>query len=80
MRVTVHIYPSLRRHLPGRERTSRTREWEMPEGADVRQLIDRLHLPEQVRVTVLVNDRSVDPATGLRPDDGVLILPQMGGG
>jgi len=52
----------------------------MPEGADVRQLIDRLHLPEQVRVTVLVNDRSVDPATGLRPDDVVLILPQMGGG
>ncbi len=80
MRIAVHIYPSLRRYLPERERISRTKEWEMPEGADVRQLIDRLHLPEQIRVTVLVNDSSVDPATGLRPGDVVRVLPQMGGG
>jgi molybdopterin converting factor small subunit len=52
----------------------------MPEGATVRQVLEKLRLPKEVRVTVLVNNNSVDQNAVLKEGDILHILPQMVGG
>jgi molybdopterin converting factor small subunit len=80
MRITVHIYAYLRSYLPAREKSGLQKEWEMPEGATIKQALEKLKLPKEVRITVLVNNNSVDQATVLKEGDVIHILPQMGGG
>jgi sulfur carrier protein ThiS len=80
MRINVHIYSSLRHYLPPGEKTAPDKEWEMPDGSTVRQILERLGLPRQIRVTVLVNNSSVDAEAILREGDIIHILPQMAGG
>ena len=80
MRITVHIYSYLRYYLPAGEKSVLQKEWEMPEGATIKQALEKLKLPKEVRITVLVNSNSVDQATVLKEGDIIHILPQMGGG
>jgi sulfur carrier protein ThiS len=80
MRITVHIYSYLRSYLPAGEKSVLQKEWEMPEGATIKQALEKLKLPKEVRTTVLVNSNSVDQATVLKEGDVIHILPQMGGG
>ena len=80
MRITVHIYAYLRSYLPAGEKSVLQKEWEMPEGATIKQALEKLKLPKEVRITVLVNNNSVDQATVLKEGDVIHVLPQMGGG
>lgn len=80
MHITVHIYSYLRQYLPLSEKANLKKEWDLPEGATVQQSLERLKLPEEVRVLVLVNSNSVDKSTVLKEGDVVHILPLMGGG
>jgi len=80
MRITVHIYAYLRYYLPAVEKSALQKEWEMPEGATIKQALEKLKLPKEVRITVLVNNNSVDQATVLKEGDVIHVLPQMGGG
>ena len=80
MRITVNIYAYLRYYLPEPEKTMQEKEWEMPEGAVVKNVLERLRLPKEVRVTVLLNNNSVDAKALLKEGDIVHILPQMVGG
>jgi sulfur carrier protein ThiS len=80
MRITVHIYAYLRSYLPAGEKSVLKKEWEIPEGATIKQALERLKLPKEVRITVLVNNNSVDQATILNEGDVIHVLPQMGGG
>ncbi len=80
MRITVNIYAYLRYYLPEPEKTMQEKEWEMPEGAAVKNVLERLRLPKEVRVTVLLNNNSVDTKALLKEGDIVHILPQMVGG
>ncbi len=80
MRITVNIYAYLRYYLPEPEKTMLEKEWEMPEGAAVKNVLERLRLPKEVRVTVLLNNNSVDTKALLKEGDIVHILPQMVGG
>jgi sulfur carrier protein ThiS len=80
MHITVNIYAYLRFYLPASEKASLKKEWELPERATVKEALERLKLPKGVRVTVLVNNNSVDKMTVLKEGDIVHILPQMGGG
>jgi molybdopterin converting factor small subunit len=80
MRITVNIYAYLRYYLPSRQKSGLVKEWEMPEGATVRDVLLELQLPKEVRVTVLVNNNSVDQKTVLKDGDVLHILPQMVGG
>lgn len=80
MLVTVHMYAYLRRYLPAPERSTLKRELDLPEFATIQQLLEKLKLPGEVRVTVLVNNNSVDTMTVLKAGDIIHILPQMGGG
>jgi len=80
MHVHVNIYAYFRYYIPNRERLFQEKEWNMPEGATVRQVLEKLRLPKEVRVTVLVNNNSVDQNTILKEGDILHILPQMVGG
>jgi len=80
MHVNVNIYAYLRYYLPNRDELFQEKEWNMPEGATVRQVLEKLRLPKEVRVTVLVNNNSVDQNAVLKEGDILHILPQMVGG
>ena len=80
MHVNVNIYAYLRHYLPNRDELFQEKEWNMPEGATVRQVLEKLRLPKEVRVTVLVNNNSVDQNAVLKEGDILHILPQMVGG
>ena len=80
MHVTVNIYAYLRYYLPAADMLMRQKDWEMPQDATVSQILEKLSLPNQVRITVLVNNNSVDPTTVLKEGDIIHILPQTVGG
>jgi sulfur carrier protein ThiS len=80
MRITVNIYAYLRFYLPDADKFLREKEWNMPERSTIRHVLERLKLPEQIRVTVLLNNNSVDETTSLKDGDIIHILPQMVGG
>ncbi len=79
MRITVHVYAYLRYYLP-EPQIMQEIEWDLPEGATVQTVLERLKLPKEVRVTVLLNNSSVDSKAALKEGDIVHILPQMVGG
>lgn len=80
MHITVHIYASLRCHVQAAEQLSLQKEWDVPQNAAVSQILDRLKLPKDIHVTVLINNRSVASKATLEEGDIVHVLPQMGGG
>jgi sulfur carrier protein ThiS len=80
MRITVNIYAYLYYYLPSPEKSILGKEWEMPEGATIRHVLERLKLPKEVRVTVLLNNNSVHENSLLKEGDVIHILPQMVGG
>jgi molybdopterin converting factor small subunit len=80
MHITVNIYAYLRYYLPNAEKFFRDKEWDVPEGSTIRYVVDELKLPREIRVTVLLNNNSVDQMTSLQEGDIIHILPQMVGG
>jgi molybdopterin converting factor small subunit len=80
MRVTVNIYAYLRYYMPAADKLKRQKEWDMPQDATVSQVLEKLSLPHEVRVTVLVNNSSADPTAVLKEGDIIHILPQTVGG
>ncbi len=80
MRVQVNIYAYLRYYLPAADKLVQQKDWDMPQDATVGQVLEKLKLPKEIRVTVLVNSNSVDPMATLKEGDIIHILPQMVGG
>jgi sulfur carrier protein ThiS len=80
MRITVNIYANLRYYLPEFENAVKDKEWHLPEGSTVGQVLKRLGLPREIRVMILVNNNSVHEKTVLEEGDIIHILPQMVGG
>ncbi len=80
MRITVHLYSQLRTYLPPGEKFLKEKEWNVPEGSTIKNVVDKLKLPTQVPVTVLLNKNSTDPSASLKEGDVLHILPMMGGG
>ncbi len=80
MHVTVNIYAYLRYYLPASEELFRKKDWEVTQDATVNQILEKLKLPKDVRVSVLVNNNRVDQKAILKEGDVIHILPQMSGG
>jgi sulfur carrier protein ThiS len=80
MHITVNIYANLRYYLPNAKELMQDKKWEMPHDATVGQVLERLKLPKEVSVAVLVNSSSVDQKAVLKDGDIIHILPRMGGG
>jgi molybdopterin converting factor small subunit len=80
MHITVNIYAQLRRYLPAADKSIYEKDWDMPRDATVGQVLEKLQLPKEVRVTVLVNNNGVDHMAILKEGDVIHILPQLSGG
>jgi sulfur carrier protein ThiS len=80
MHISVHLYSQLRFYLPAGEKFLKEKEWELPEGSTIKSVVDRLKLPNQVLVTVLLNNNSTAQSASLKEGDVLHILPMMGGG
>lgn len=80
MLITVNIYANLRYYLPEPEKSIKEKEWEVPDGATAGFVLEKLRLPKEIRVTLLVNNNSVDPKAVLKEGDIIHLLPQMVGG
>jgi len=80
MQINVNIYAYLRYYLPGREKLFQEKEWNVPDGATVDHILEKINLPKEVRVMVLLNNNSVDHKAALKEGDIVHILPMMMGG
>ena len=80
MHIIVHIYAHLRYYLPEPRESITEKEWEVPEGSTVGFLLEKLRMPKEIRITVLVNNNSADQQAVLKEGDVIHILPQMAGG
>ena len=80
MHITVNIYAYLRQYLRHAENLIRHKTWEVPDSTTVGQVLEKLNLPKEVGITVLINNNRADQKTILKEGDIVHILPQMGGG
>ncbi|MCX5838495.1 MAG: MoaD/ThiS family protein [Deltaproteobacteria bacterium] len=74
MRVLVNLYSSLRI-----DRFAEA-EIELPEGAAVTDLLDKLHIPLKDVGIVVVNARSGTFQQKLQADDRITLIPPIGGG
>ena len=80
MIIRVNIYAFLRYYLPAPEKFTQDGEWDMPEEATIGQVLEKLKLPKEIRVTILLNGNSVDERAALKEGDVIHLLPQMVGG
>jgi molybdopterin synthase sulfur carrier subunit len=74
MRVLVSLYSGLRI-----DRFAEA-EVELPEGAEVADLLDKLQIPLQDIGIVVVNARSGTFQQKLQADDRITLIPPVGGG
>jgi len=80
MMIRVKIYAYLRYYLPDPDPFTQNEEWDMPAKTTIGHVLEKLHLPKEMRVTVLLNGHTHDEKTVLNDGDIVHILPQMAGG
>ncbi len=83
MRITVKLFATLSRYLPaGTERN--VAEIEVPDGATVADVIERLRLPEEEVHMTLLDGRFVAPekraATAVAPGQTLAVWPPVAGG
>jgi len=79
MRVTVRIYATLCRYVPGVSAGTPV-EIELPDGASVADLIERLKIPAREVKIAFVNGRTRSPDWLLESGDEMGIFPPVGGG
>lgn len=83
MRVTLKLFASLGQYLPpGGQRNEA--EIEVPDGASVQAVLDRLDVPEEQMHLVTLNGvfvpRSLRAGEIMRPGDSLALWPPVAGG
>jgi molybdopterin synthase sulfur carrier subunit len=79
VKVYVKLYALLRKHHPGPNR-SVPLEVELPEGAQVADLVPALKLPGEIVRSVFVNNEAAQLQTALKDGDQVGLFPPVVGG
>ena len=79
MRITVRIYATLCRYVPGVSAGTPI-EIELSDGASVADLIERLEVPAREVKIAFVNGRTQSPDWLLKSRDEAGIFPPVGGG
>lgn len=79
MRVKVKLFASLAALVPGSVPGCPV-DVDLPPGSDVRDLVSRLHLPEDAPRVIFVNGRAESMDRVLRETDEVGMFPPIGGG
>jgi molybdopterin converting factor small subunit len=67
-------------YLQNNDTLMRQKIWELPQNSSAGQIVEKMNLPKEIRVTVLINHHSVDQKAILKEGDIIHILPQMFGG
>ncbi|MBI3170941.1 MAG: MoaD/ThiS family protein [Chloroflexi bacterium] len=79
MRVTVKLFATLVRFKDG-TRVGKAFEIELPEGSNVRNLIDVLNIPMEEAHIVFINNIIEEIQSKLKDGDVVGMFPPVGGG
>jgi sulfur carrier protein ThiS len=77
MKLTVELQAYLMQYSPNGKSVF---EYDLPEGASVTTLVDKLGVPDELASVVIVSDENVDPTHELRDGDRVTVIPPLSGG
>jgi molybdopterin converting factor small subunit len=77
MKLVIELHSYLEQYSPREEATF---SFEMPEGSRVRDLIERLRLPDDLTSVVTVSGNAAGQDTELTDGDRVVIIPPLAGG
>jgi molybdopterin converting factor small subunit len=79
MQITLRVYATLCRYVPGIIAGVPV-DLDLPEGATVADLIEKMDIPAREVKIAFVNGRTQRPDWRLKPGDEVGIFPPVGGG
>ncbi len=77
MKLTVELQAYLRQYSPNGQETF---EYDMPEGAKVWDLVQKLAVPEELASIVIVGSANADYQHPLSDGDRVTLIPPLAGG
>jgi len=77
MRVTVELQAYLEQYSPNGQSVF---EYELPDGANVDRLVQRLGVPDELASVIIVNDENTGPDHPLQEGDRVTLIPPLAGG
>ena len=77
MRLKVELQAYLEQYSPNGQDTF---DYEMPEGAVVRDLVQKLGVPDELASIIIVGNTNADPAHPLKEADRVTLIPPLAGG
>ena len=80
MIIEIRIFSILRQYVPLSDRRLDGDRWEIPEGANVSQVLEILNIPEGQDMIILVNGRSAGMETTLHEEDVLRVFPPINGG
>ena len=80
MIIEIKVFSILRQHLPPPEKRPEGDLWDIPEGVTVKGLLDRLGLPGDQDMILLVNGLHATEASALKPGDALGVFPMVAGG
>ena len=79
MRITVNLHATLRKYLPPGS-TGRAALLELPDGATVADIIDRLGIPAGHAKMMVSGDEQLQPTSPLRDGQELNLFPPLAGG
>lgn len=77
MKLTVELQASLAQYSPSGKSVF---QYELPEGASVTALADRLGIPDELSSVAVIGDENVGPSHKLQDGDRVTLIPPLSGG
>ena len=77
IKVKVNLYANLRQYSPSNERSF---SLDLASGSTVRNLINKLQIPQNVKMVILINGRPADADTLLSSEDNIIFYPPLEGG
>jgi len=80
MIIEIKVFSTLRQHLSRSEERPEGDRWDIPEGETVAEVLDRLGLPGDQEMILLVNDLHARKGRVLEEGDVVHIFPSLSGG
>jgi len=79
MKVRLKLFATFRRYLPPGAQGSAC-DVEIPDGAQVSELLSRFGVPDKESLIILINGRDASPDRILQDGDIVAVFPAMAGG
>jgi molybdopterin converting factor small subunit len=77
VQVEVRLYATLKEYAPERKQLLMV---DLPRGAKIRELLERIGIPEDEEIVILVGGRPANRETVLGDEDRVVMFPPVAGG